>query len=218
MDISSAKGFFTSIKNSSKNQNQPLATPSSFLPPPPSGVQKKQFAPPPVRRVTPDFPSTSTASTPTPPVPPPPPRRKEEPVGEWAEVLYDFTGDVSVDVFPCKWLAPQLTFPLATWRSRCQGITARSYCGEIFRGLVRTPVNHRDLALLICCVGGQPSSMENKALSPLPTLGFCEGSYDSVCPYFHLVPRACFSDFFHCPMLQALLLGFDYSHSSVPIL
>jgi len=50
-----------------------------------------------MRRVTSDSSSAST-STPTPSAPPPPPRRKEEPTGEWAEVLYDFTGDLSEDL------------------------------------------------------------------------------------------------------------------------
>ncbi|KAF9651801.1 hypothetical protein BDM02DRAFT_562703 [Thelephora ganbajun] len=96
VDLSSTKGFFTSIRNSSKSSNQPLATASSFLPPPPSGIQKKQFTPPPVRRVISDSSPTSSSSTPTPPAPPP--RKKEEPAGEWAEVLYDFTGDQSGDL------------------------------------------------------------------------------------------------------------------------
>ena len=103
MDITSAKGFLTTIRNPPKKSNQPLANPSSFLPPKSSGGQKKQFAPPPVRRVTSDSsPTSTTTSTPTPPAPPPLPRRKEEPAGEWAEVLYDFTGDVSIDVFMCE--------------------------------------------------------------------------------------------------------------------
>jgi len=98
VDVTSARGLFTSIRNSSKNSNQPLANPSSYLPPPPSGPHKKQFAPPPVRRVTSDS-SNSTTSTPTPPGPPPPPaRKKDEPVGEWAEILYDFTGDQPGDL------------------------------------------------------------------------------------------------------------------------
>ncbi|KAF9782136.1 hypothetical protein BJ322DRAFT_1111025 [Thelephora terrestris] len=90
VDLTSAKGFFTSVRGPSKNQQQPLANPSSFLPP--SGIQKKQFAPPPVRRIASDSSPTSATSTSTLP-PPPPPRKKEEPAGEWAEVLYDFSGD-----------------------------------------------------------------------------------------------------------------------------
>lgn len=88
VDMTSAKGFYSSVRGSPKIQ--PLANPSSFLPPPSSGTPKKQFAPPPVRRIASD--SSQTSTSPGPP-PPPPPRRKEEPSGEWADVLYDFTGE-----------------------------------------------------------------------------------------------------------------------------
>lgn len=90
VDLSSAKGLFTSVRNSSKSSNKPLANPASFMPPQPG----KKFPPPPVRRVTSDSsPGSATIMT-TPSTPPaPPPRKKEEPAGEWAEVLYDFTGD-----------------------------------------------------------------------------------------------------------------------------
>ncbi|KAL4264041.1 Bridging integrator 3/RVS161-like protein [Pleurotus pulmonarius] len=69
VDTSSAKNMFTSLRNSTANK--------SYQPPPPPapsafGPKKNTFAPPPVRRV-----SDNAA----------------EDTGEWAEVIYDYTGD-----------------------------------------------------------------------------------------------------------------------------
>lgn len=59
-----------------------------------------------MRRITSDSSPGSTTLTASPPAPPPLARKKEEPAGEWAEVLYDFIGDVSTHVLlRKKWLA-----------------------------------------------------------------------------------------------------------------
>jgi abl interactor 2 len=77
--------MFRSLRGSTAAKSAPPApvhTPPAFVP-------KKvisTFAPPPVRRVS---------ASPAPPVPEPEPEEaEEEEVGEWAEVLYDYTSQV----------------------------------------------------------------------------------------------------------------------------
>lgn len=107
--MSSTKNFFGSLRNSTANKT---ATPPPVAAPVPSAfaAKKNTFAPPPVRRV----PSSSTSasareSSPQPIATPPPsrgrqvdpePEPEEEVVnGEWAEALYDYTGDVRAMMF-----------------------------------------------------------------------------------------------------------------------
>ncbi|PCH41559.1 SH3-domain-containing protein [Wolfiporia cocos MD-104 SS10] len=93
VDVSSGKAMFSSLRNSTVAKT---ATPPPVAPPtPPAFARKGGFAPPPVRRVDSAV-SPKAASTPSPPPPPPPPvpvRPREEPEGEWAEVLYDYSSD-----------------------------------------------------------------------------------------------------------------------------
>jgi abl interactor 2 len=75
----------------------------SVAPPAPSAFsgKKNTFAPPPVRRMASDS-SSATGAPPTPPfrkiAPPPEPEpeeeEEEEDVGEWADVLYDYSSNV----------------------------------------------------------------------------------------------------------------------------
>jgi len=89
VDMSSGKNMFSSLRNSTANKTAPQSEPVV----PPTFTKKNTFGPPPVRRV----PSSASASTEaTSPPPPPPPRAKpepEEPEGEWAEVLYDYSSE-----------------------------------------------------------------------------------------------------------------------------
>jgi len=71
VDMSSAKGMFGSLRNSTAAKT---ATPAPVAPPTPSAFQRKNtFAPPPVRQAS-----------------PPPPAQPE---GEIAEVLYDYSSE-----------------------------------------------------------------------------------------------------------------------------
>jgi len=91
VDTSSGKNMFTSLRNSTANK-------STVQPPPQiqSTFQQKKnaFTPPPMRRVS------SGGSSPS--APPPPPARprvqEEEPEGEWAEVLYDYSSEDPEDL------------------------------------------------------------------------------------------------------------------------
>lgn len=85
--------MFGSLRSSTANKSRsppPPVVPSAFA------AKKNMFAPPPARR-TPSTSSDSPTNSHAPP-PPPPPRRpptpEEEPQGEWAEVLYDYTSEV----------------------------------------------------------------------------------------------------------------------------
>jgi len=96
VDMSSGKNMFNSLRNSTANKS--VIHPPPTLPPafPP---KKNQFSPPPMRRASSNV---STDSSPPvsahSPAPPPPPRRyveeePEEPEGEWAEVMYDYSSE-----------------------------------------------------------------------------------------------------------------------------
>lgn len=80
--------MFRSLRGSTAAKSAPPApvhTPSAFS-------AKKAFAPPPVRRV-------SAAPVPEPEPEPEPEEAQEEEVVEWAEALYDFTGQVRAFFF-----------------------------------------------------------------------------------------------------------------------
>lgn len=89
-----------SLKHSNTNKS---AAPPEVAPPTPAAFahKKSTFAPPPVRHVSATSPppsrSASTVESPAPAPPVPPSRRapaKEEPQGEWAEALYDYSSEV----------------------------------------------------------------------------------------------------------------------------
>ncbi|KAL4241525.1 hypothetical protein ABKN59_000070 [Abortiporus biennis] len=89
VDLSSGKNMFTSLRHSTANKTAtppPVAAPI----PPAFPAKKNMFAPPPVRRV-PSVSPTPEAASPPPPPPPPPVRHQEEPEGEWAEALYEYS-------------------------------------------------------------------------------------------------------------------------------
>ncbi|KAK7696023.1 hypothetical protein QCA50_000663 [Cerrena zonata] len=97
VDMSSGKNMFMSLRSSTANKGvtPPAAVPD---PPPAFAPRKNTFGPPPVRHVSATSPpasrSSSAVDTPASPSPPPPPARpKQEPAGEWAEALYDYTSD-----------------------------------------------------------------------------------------------------------------------------
>ncbi|KAL4264042.1 SH3 domain-containing protein [Pleurotus pulmonarius] len=90
VDTSSAKNMFTSLRNSTANK--------SYQPPPPPapsafGPKKNTFAPPPVRRVSDNAAEVRNSPPPPPPPAPRPPPIRQQDTGEWAEVIYDYTGD-----------------------------------------------------------------------------------------------------------------------------
>lgn len=99
--MSSGKNMFMSLRHSNANKN---AIPPAVAPPVPSafGQKKSTFGPPPVRHVSATSPppsrsgsaNESTSSSPPPPPPAPPARPRQEPTGEWAEALYEYTSDV----------------------------------------------------------------------------------------------------------------------------
>ena len=78
--------MFRSLRGSTAAKNAPPApvhAPSAF-------VAKKAFAPPPVRRVS----ASPAAPVPEPEPEPEPEEAEEEEVGEWVEVLYEYTSQV----------------------------------------------------------------------------------------------------------------------------
>lgn len=100
--MSSGKNMFLSLRHSTAEKH---TTPPSVAPQVPSAFAQKKsaFAPPPVRHVSATSPPPTRASpaiespsAASPPPPPPPARPKEEPTGEWAEALYDYSSDVSM--------------------------------------------------------------------------------------------------------------------------
>ncbi|CAL1701018.1 unnamed protein product [Somion occarium] len=99
VDMSSGKNMLMSLKHSNTNKS---AAPPEVAPPTPAAFahKKSTFAPPPVRHVSATSPppsrSASTVESPAPAPPVPPSRRapaKEEPQGEWAEALYDYSSE-----------------------------------------------------------------------------------------------------------------------------
>ncbi|OSX60494.1 hypothetical protein POSPLADRAFT_1147923 [Postia placenta MAD-698-R-SB12] len=93
VDISSGKAMFSSLRNSTANKT---ATPPPVAPPtPPAFASRKNNlgAPPPVRRVNSATSIASRAETAPSPPPPPPPRPHQEPEGDWAEVVYDYSSE-----------------------------------------------------------------------------------------------------------------------------
>ncbi|KAH9950163.1 SH3-domain-containing protein [Amylocystis lapponica] len=88
VDISSGKAMFSSLRNSTTNKT--TAPPQAAPPTPPAFSRRGGFAPPPVRRA-------SAAVVERQPSPPVIPRRQEvqeeEPEGEWAEALYDYSSE-----------------------------------------------------------------------------------------------------------------------------
>jgi abl interactor 2 len=84
--------MFNSLRNSAAGKPAVQTPPT----PPTTFQQKKnQFAPPPVRNVAPPVSPERSPSAPPPPPPPLRPRvQEEEPEGEWAEVLYDYSSEV----------------------------------------------------------------------------------------------------------------------------
>ncbi|KAF9004760.1 hypothetical protein BDQ17DRAFT_1240835 [Cyathus striatus] len=103
VDTSSLKNVYGSLRNANANKN-------ATVPPPevPAALPRttRSFAPPPHRAPsnvhTPDPPAASStpppAPAPPPPPPPPPVARREEPQGEWAEVLYDYESEEPGDL------------------------------------------------------------------------------------------------------------------------
>ncbi|KAJ3478252.1 hypothetical protein NLI96_g9885 [Meripilus lineatus] len=96
VDMSSGKGFFSSVRNSTVNKS---ATPPQVAPPTPAAFAPRanNYGPPPVRRVASTSAKSDTKSA-SPPAPPPAPPRRKEPEGEWAEALYDYTSDDPEDL------------------------------------------------------------------------------------------------------------------------
>ncbi|KZT12665.1 SH3-domain-containing protein [Laetiporus sulphureus 93-53] len=92
VDISSGPAMFSSLRHSTANKT---ATAPEPILPPAFSARKNNFAPPPVRRL--DATTATAATTPSPPPPPPPPppvrSRQQEPEGEPAEALYDYSSE-----------------------------------------------------------------------------------------------------------------------------
>jgi len=88
VDASSPKAMFGSLKNSTAQKSAPPPPAASV--PPAFGAKKNPFAPPPVRR------AASTTSAPV--EPEEEPQEEEQEHGEWAEALYDYSGDDATDL------------------------------------------------------------------------------------------------------------------------
>jgi abl interactor 2 len=100
VDMSSGKGFYTSVRNGTVNKGR---TPPPVAPPVPSAFapRKNTWGPPPKRGASED----DQAAPPPPPlpgrkisVPEPEPEPEPEPKGEWAESLYDYESPEAGDL------------------------------------------------------------------------------------------------------------------------